>query len=112
MITVEWMLTDGMLVDLSDGYWAAIHPAAIKNRTAVVKRLLHEQADVNRQTTFGKDTPLHIAARYNHSEVARLLLNNGADIKLKNNNKKTPLDEARNGSKIESLLLQLQQSAL
>ena len=67
---------------------------------------------MNRQTD-GRDTPLHIAARlYNYTEIVRLLLDNGADINLKNNKNKTPLDEAHKGSEVERLLLQLQQSAL
>ena len=38
-------------------------------------------------------------------------MGNGADINLKNYENKTPLDEAKEGSEVESLLLQLQQSA-
>ena len=71
---------------------------------------MYEGADVNKQTQF-KNTPLHWAARNNNTEVARLLLDNGADINLKNKDNKTPLDEAPEGSEVEHLLLQLQQSA-
>ena len=105
------MLRGGMSVDLSDGSGrTALHWAVI-NRTHVIKRLVDEGADVNRQTRLNKDTPLHLAARYNNTEAVRLLLDIGADINLKNYNKKTPLDEAHKGSKVERLLLQLQQSA-
>jgi len=41
-------------------------------------------------------TPLHIAAREGRLEVARLLLEGGADIKAKNDNGKTALDLAMN----------------
>ena len=71
----------------------------------------NEGADVNRQDRYNKDTPLQFAAQYNKTESVRLLLDNGADINLKNDDNKTPLDVARKGSKIESMLLQLQQSA-
>ena len=71
---------------------------------------MYEGADVNKQTQF-KNTPLHWAARNNNIEVARLLLDNGGDINLKNKDNKTPLDEAPEGSEVEHLLLQLQQSA-
>ena len=62
---------------------------------------------MNKQNRF-KDTPLHLAARNNITEVARLLINNGADINIQNKDKKTPLDEAHKGSEVEHLLLQLQ----
>ena len=65
---------------------------------------------MNRQNGW-EDTPLHWAARYNHAKVARLLLDNGADTNIKNNDNQTPLDYARKGSEVESLLLQFQQSA-
>ena len=89
------MLRDGMLVDVSDGDdWTALHYATRYNQIDVIKHLLHEGADVNRQTRYLKDTPLHYAAYYNHTEVARLLADNGADINLKNYDNKTPFDLA------------------
>ena len=112
VITVDRLLREGMPVDVSDGdRWTALHYASWCNRTDVIKRLVDEGADVNRQTRYRKETPLHITARYNKTKAAQLLLDNGADISLKNYRNKTPLDEAGKGSKIESLLLQLQQSA-
>ena len=110
LITVDRLLRGGLPVDVSDGYdWTALQLATLSNRTDVIKRLVYEGADVNRQDRY-KATPLHYATRYNNNEVAQLLWDNGADINLKNNRNKTPLVEARKGSEIESLLLQLQQS--
>ena len=104
VITVDRMLREGIPVDVSDvGGFTALLNATLFNRTDVIKRLVDEGADVNRQTRYGKDTPLHYAARKNNTEAVRLLLDNGADINLKNNENKTPL--------VEHLLLQLQQSA-
>ena len=106
------MLRDRMPVDVSDeGGWTALHWATMYNRTNVVKQLLHEGADVNRQSKYKNKTPLHLAAKSNSTEAARLLMGNGADINLKNYENKTPLDEAKEGSEVESLLLQLRQSA-
>ena len=65
---------------------------------------------MNRQDVV-KETPLHLATQNNKTEAVRLLLDNGADINLKNSDNKTPLDVARIGSEAESLLLQLQLSA-
>ena len=104
--TVDQMLQDGMPVDVSG--WndsTALHLATANNRTDVIKHLLNERADVNRQDR-GKDTPLHMAARNNNTETAQLLIDNRADISLKNYNNTTPLDEAYKGSEIESMLLQ------
>lgn len=65
---------------------------------------------MNRKDIFNK-TALHSAALCNNLEAAQLLLNAGADINIKTNNNKTPLDEAPKGTEVELLLQQLQQSA-
>ena len=107
------MLREGMPVDVSGGVgMTALHWATIYNQTDVIKQLLNEGADVNRQTDGWEDTPLHVAALYNKTEAVQLLLDNGADINLKNYSNKAPLDVARKGSEVVSLLLQLQQSTL
>ena len=103
------MLREGIPVDVIDG--TALEMATRFNRTDVIKRLVDEGADVNRRDRYDEDTPLHWAARNNYTEVVRLLLDNGADINLKNFDNKTPFHVALKGSEIESLLLQLQQSA-
>ena len=66
---------------------------------------------MNRQDQWHKDIPLHFAAQYNNTEIARLLIDYGAEINIKNDVNKTPLDLAEKGSEVERLLLQLQQSA-
>ena len=123
VITVDRMLRDGMLVDVSnwaDLVWSgqslnvtsqtALHIATCNGRNDVVKYLVHEGADVNRQTGY-KDTSLHLAAQFNNTEVARLLRENGADINLKKIGNETPLDCTRKGSEVQRVLLQLQQIA-
>ena len=104
-------MREGIPVDVSDvGGFTALHRATEYNRTDVIKRLLHEGAELNRETDGYKDTPLHLAALYNKTEAVRLLFDNGADINLKNYDNKTPLDVAHERSAVKSLLLQLQQS--
>ena len=97
------MLRDGMPVDVSDGL-TALHYATLFNQKDVIKHLVHEGADVNRQTVVRKDTPLHYAARNNYTEIVRLLLDNNADIELKNNNNKTPLDETDKEKEVHRIL--------
>ena len=110
--TIKRMLRNGMPVDVSDGDgWTALHWASMLNQTDVIKHMLDEKANVNRQTRH-KDTPLHRAALYNKTEAVRMLIEHGADVNLKNDENETPLDEADKGSEIERLLLQAQQSTL
>jgi hypothetical protein len=51
-------------------------------------------ADVNAKNRFGQ-TPLHWAAHYAHPPVVALLMQNGADTDLKNENGETALDKVR-----------------
>ena len=98
------MLREGMPVDVSDGL-TALHYATLSKQKDVIKHLIHEGADVNRQTVVSKDTPLHYAARNNYTEIVRLLLDNKADIKLKNNNNKPPLDETDEEKEVYRMLM-------
>ena len=92
-----------------DGYTALQH-ASMCNKTDVIKHLLHEGADVNRQNRC-EDTALHLAAYYDCPEAVQMLVDNLADVNLINDLNETPLDEARKGSEVERLLQQVQQSA-
>ena len=81
-----------MPVDVSFGDgWTALHVASRFNRTDVIKHLLHEGADVNKQDRF-KYTPLHLAAENRKTEAVRILIKNGADVNLMNGYDKTPRD--------------------
>ena len=110
--TIDRILRDGMPVDVSDvDDRTALHHASMFNQTDVIKHLLHEGANVNRQDRYAKGTPLHYAARNNNTVIARMLIDNGADVNLRNNDNKTPLDVALKGSEVEPLILQVEQSA-
>jgi hypothetical protein len=50
-----------------------------------VKALIEEGEDVNKKSTGL--TPLMFAARYNKAEIAKLLVENGANLKLKSDRK-------------------------
>ena len=94
-----------MPVDVSGGFGrTALHHASMLNQTDVIKRLLHEGANVNRQTEYDKYTPLHYAARFNSTEAARILIENGAEVNLVNSRNQKPLDLAYKRSKVERLL--------
>lgn len=79
-----------------------------KNDLLQVARLIREGADVNARTKsqnavsgimfsvpYGTgSTPLHAAALLGHDDIARYLLERGADINARNNEGHTPLDYA------------------
>ena len=69
--TVDRMLQDGMPVDASDSDSKALHFATRSYRADVIKHLVHDGADVNRQSRYSKDTPLHTATRNNYTGLFR-----------------------------------------
>ncbi len=68
---------------------SALHAAALKGDTGLVKLLLDSRADVNAAYIDGS-TPLHFAA-YGHKDIVELLLANRADVNSKDNIGYTPL---------------------
>jgi ankyrin repeat protein len=86
----------------------AFHDAAEKGDLEKVKAMLkdHPNLVVSRIVNFG-DTPLHAAAGKGHKDVVELLLAEGADVNVVDQNDQTPLhDTAGNGHKdaVELLL--------
>jgi len=73
----------------------------------ILKKFIASGADLSIQAkgTGGStgDTPLHIAVIGNHYRAAELLLEGGADIRIKNSDGKTPLDYAKSTEMIELL---------
>ena len=54
--------------------------------TNLVRYLVSQGANVNAQTKFDQYTALIFAAYYGHSDVAKILLQNGADVSRTNSN--------------------------
>jgi len=72
--------------------YCKLHEAAKTGRIKKVRRLLEEGHPTNAvDPSFGL-TPLHFAVRNGHVEVARLLIENGADLTQPSTQGITPLD--------------------
>ena len=91
---------DVLLKTLS-GY-SALHFAAMGGENEVVKELLSLGEDVNARAKqflaypqiLPEDTPLHLASARGRTSTVRLLLKAGAFVNAKNEESKTPLDNA------------------
>lgn len=59
-----------------------------------ITELIEAGADVTAVTSSEEETPLHVAVRYGHKEVAELLLNKGANINAVERRRRTPLHAA------------------
>ncbi len=65
--------------------------AVRKDRIDEVRALLLKGVDVNSRDVFGDNAGLHWAARLGLTEMARLLIDNGADVNIRNDEGYTPL---------------------
>lgn len=68
-----------------------IHEAVRANDINKVRQLLEEGVDVNIQTEFSGQTPLHWSVVGGNNEITRLLLEKGANLEAKNFSGMTPL---------------------
>ena len=73
----------------------ALMNAANNNRIDVVRYLLANGANVNKQNRYSGRTALHDASLSNKTDVISVLLQHGASRDIKNNKGDTPIDYAR-----------------
>jgi ankyrin repeat protein len=73
------------------GGMAALHFAARNGQIDAVRALLEGGADINQPTQSDQSTPLILATSNGHYELAKLLLDSGADPKRANDDGLTPL---------------------
>ena len=86
-----------------------LHKAVSENKIKLVKKLLAKgEFDLEDKTAM-KMTPLHIAAFMGHFEIAKLLLENGANVNAIGRHNQTPIHfTALNGqTKIIPLLVKV-----
>ena len=91
VVLVVFLLREGLSFYRYVKY-CKLHEAAKTGRIKKVRRLLEEGHPANAvDPSFGL-TPLHFAVRNGHVEVARLLIENGADLTQPSTQGITPLD--------------------
>jgi hypothetical protein len=84
---------------------SALHKAAFWGHNDMMQFLVHEaKLKLDVQDNYG-DTALHDAAKFGHPTVAKILIEAGADTRIRNKEGKTPLDLATEHSKPEVLAL-------
>jgi ankyrin repeat protein len=90
-----WLVEKGARIDVKEnnGY-TALHNAAFAGLPDVVMALIQHGAELDAKA--GRETPLHLAAQEGHVQVARILLENGADAGGKSNGFWTPMSLASN----------------
>jgi ankyrin repeat protein len=89
----------------------SIHEAAQQGDIQTVRDLLAEDPSLANSTDDRSSTPLHLAARYGHAELAGLFLEAGAEVDPRNHANETPLHWAAVQSHREVVVLLLQYEA-
>lgn len=105
-------LQEGM-ISSAHGHRSPLSQAAKNGDIEEVRRLLAGREDPNRREALGSTgfASLHWAAVYGHAEIARLLLDAGADTEARSEHEHTPLMVALQKRHVEVLQLLLERGA-
>ena len=96
--TLKALLDGGADPNLLDGLFHPLDYAAMNGRAKVADLLIAFGANIDAKDNLFGETPLHLAIFANtevpviHLEVARLLIDRGADVNAKDKNGQTPMD--------------------
>lgn len=95
--------------DVNKTGWTPLHYAATKGHISIIKLLLTHYAYIDAESP-NKTTPLMMAAMYGTFEAVKLLIEEGADVSLKNEQGLTAFDFAKRANREDSAAL-LEKSA-
>jgi len=90
--------------DVNKPGWAPLHYAATGGHLDIMRMLLDNNAYIDAASPNGT-TPLMMAAKYANAETVKLLLEAGADPSLKNMQRLTAIDFARQALRDDSVAL-------
>ena len=99
---VEKMVKKG--ADVNKTGWTPLHYAASNGHSAVIRLLLENYAYIDAESPNGS-TPLMMASMYGSPESVKLLLGEGADPLLKNQQNMTALQFAQRAQRVDSIEL-------
>ena len=89
-----------------------LHYATFCGMQDVIKFLIVEHSqDVNARGFYLEETPLHVASRRGHADIARLLLEHGADGNAQNFRNRTPLYVSSGYGHVEIVRILLEHGA-
>lgn len=88
-----------------------IHTAVVNGNVEVVKQHLAAGTDINAKDPFGGSSPLISACLFGKTEMAKLLIDAGADLNFRNNDGSTPLHTAAFFCRPELVALLLKKGA-
>lgn len=91
---VKLILDCGFDINTEEGYHGtALYEACGDGFVEMVKLLIKRGADVNKLSTSGEHTPLHRAVRNNRKDIIKILLEAGANPKIRNKNGELPIEQ-------------------
>jgi uncharacterized protein len=100
-----------MYLNIENG-WNAAHWATVKNNREALEMLVEYGADLNCVAeTDHHQTPLHFAIKFHHTDMAKLLIELGADINQKDDYHNSPLLYAMHHKNSELVKLLLEKGA-
>lgn len=73
-------------------YFVSLWQAAKDGDLDMIRQCINDGENINEQTTFLKNTALHLATLNNHYLAVRLLIENGSDTSIRNKDGLTPAD--------------------
>src|ERR1700754_227946 len=71
-----------------------IHTAVVTDNKEALKQHIAAGTNINEKDPFGGSSPLILACVFGKPEMARILIDAGADVNFKNNDGSTPLHTA------------------